>query len=104
MFVSSLVTNYRHSCRTVCVTRKRAGADKVWKREKLKARKMPEKRADSHLSGARIVRRTHRTPTILIHNEHQTHLENILPVTKTFAITKKDFDLPKHLPSKFSIN
>ena len=42
---------------TVGVTRKWAGVDKVWKREKLEARKMLEKRADSHLSGARCVGR-----------------------------------------------
>jgi hypothetical protein len=58
---------------TACVTRKWVGLDTVWKWEKLAARKRLEKRADSHLSGARIVRRTHRTPTDLICNEHQTH-------------------------------
>jgi len=42
---------------TVCVTRKWAGVDNVWEREKLKARKMLENRAESHLSGARFVRR-----------------------------------------------
>jgi len=40
---------------TVCVTRKWAGVDSVWKQKKLEARKMLEKRVDSHLSGARFV-------------------------------------------------
>ena len=31
------------------------GVDKDWEREKLEARKKAKKRADSHLSGARIV-------------------------------------------------
>ena len=39
----------------MCVTRKWAGVDAVWKREKLEARKELEKRAESHLSGARFV-------------------------------------------------
>jgi len=30
--------------------------DSAWEQKKLEARKEPEKRADSHLSGARIVR------------------------------------------------
>ena len=47
------------SCLTACVTRKWAGVDTVWEREKLEARKKLEKRADSHLSGARCVRRFH---------------------------------------------
>jgi len=41
---------------TARVTRKWAGLDSVWEREKLEARKVLEKRAESHLSGARIVR------------------------------------------------
>ena len=42
---------------TVCVTCVWAGVDSVWEREKLEARKRLEKRADSHSSGARFVRR-----------------------------------------------
>jgi hypothetical protein len=80
---------------TAGVTRKWAGVDAVWRREKLEARKRLEKRADSHLSGARIVRHTHRTPTDLIYDEYQTHLENIVPTSQALAITKKDFGLPK---------
>jgi len=41
---------------TACVTGKWADVDKVWEREKLEATKKAKKRADSHLSGARIVR------------------------------------------------
>ena len=41
---------------TVSVTRKWAGVEAAWEQKKLEARKLPEKRADSHLSGARIVR------------------------------------------------
>jgi len=44
--------------------------------------------------------RTHGTPTHLIDNEHQTHLENILPTLKTFAITKKDYQLTKTLAKR----
>jgi len=42
---------------TVSVTRKWAGFDSAWEQEKLEARKLLEKCAESHLSGARIVRR-----------------------------------------------
>ena len=48
-----------------------------------------QKRADSHQSGARCVRRTHATATDLTDNGHQTHLENILPIMKTLAMIKK---------------
>jgi len=41
---------------TVCVTRVWAGVDSVWEQKKLEARKMLEKAADSHTSGARFVR------------------------------------------------
>jgi hypothetical protein len=34
-----------------------AGVDSVWEQEKLEAREMFEKAAESHLSGARFVRR-----------------------------------------------
>ena len=40
-------------------------------------------------SSASCVRRTHRTPTFLADNERQTHLDQILPTTKTLAIIKK---------------
>jgi hypothetical protein len=76
-------------CPTVGVTRKWAGVDAVWEREKLEAAKKAKKRPDSHLSGARIVRRTHRTPTDLPENEHQCHLDKILLTTKTLATTEK---------------
>ena len=42
---------------TASVTRKWAGVEKDWKWEQLEAGKELEKRADSHLSGARIVGR-----------------------------------------------
>jgi hypothetical protein len=42
---------------TARVTRKWAGLDSVWERKKLKASKRLEKRAESHLSGARCVSR-----------------------------------------------
>ena len=60
------------------------------------------KRADSHQSGARCVGHTHGTPTDLTDNERQTHLDSILHITKLFAITKKDYDWPIRVPSKFS--
>jgi hypothetical protein len=41
---------------------------------------MPENAARARQSGARFVGRTHGTPTALIGNEHQTHLEKILPM------------------------
>jgi len=44
---------------------------------------------ESPASGARFVRRTRGTPTFFIDNEHQTHLDKILPTIKTLAITKK---------------
>lgn len=44
------------------------------KRELPLAQKMPKKRGAYQPSSARIVRRTHRTLTFLIDNEHQTHL------------------------------
>jgi len=47
------------------------------------------KRAESHLSGARIVRRTHRTPTFLLERKYQTHHDMILPTMKTLAMSKK---------------
>jgi hypothetical protein len=48
---------------TVCVTRKWAGVDNVWEQKKLEARKMLLNRADSHLSGARFVRRLYERKT-----------------------------------------
>ena len=42
---------------TASVTRKWAGVDSVWKWEKLEAAQKAKKRAESHLSGARIVGR-----------------------------------------------
>jgi hypothetical protein len=48
-----------------------------------------KKRGDSHPSGARCVGRTHGTPTNLWDNEYRTHLEQILPTTRTLAITRK---------------
>jgi len=42
---------------TASVTCKWAGVDSAWEPEKLEARKRLEKRGDSHLSGARIVRK-----------------------------------------------
>ena len=42
---------------TAGVTRKWVGVDSVWKQKKLEAWKLPVNRADSHLSGARFVRR-----------------------------------------------
>jgi len=42
---------------TVCVSGLWAGVDKVWKREKLEARKMLINRAESHKSAARFVGR-----------------------------------------------
>jgi hypothetical protein len=53
---------------------------------------MLKKRGAYPPSAARIVGRTHGTPTNLRENEYQTHLENILPTIKTLAITKKDYD------------
>ena len=50
---------------------------------------MLENAAESPASGACFVRRTHGTPTFFIDNEHQTHLDKILPTIKTLAITKK---------------
>jgi hypothetical protein len=44
-------------CLTAGVTRKWAGVDSAWEREKLEATQKAKKRADSHLSGARIVGR-----------------------------------------------
>jgi hypothetical protein len=44
-------------CPTVCVTRKWAGWENAWEQKKLEARKLLENRAESHLSGARFVRR-----------------------------------------------
>ena len=44
-------------CPTVCVTCKWAGVDSAWEPEKLEAGKRLVKRGDSHLSGARIVRK-----------------------------------------------
>jgi len=41
---------------TASVTCKWAGVDSVWEQKNLEARKLPLKRADSHLSGARLVR------------------------------------------------
>ena len=40
---------------TVCVTGAGAGVDSVWEQEKLEARKMLEKAADSPASSARFV-------------------------------------------------
>ena len=45
---------------TVCVTRKWAGLENVQEQKKLEARKMLVNRAESHLSGARGVRKTGR--------------------------------------------
>jgi len=42
-------------------------------------------------------------PTFLIEQEHQTHLDKILRITQTLAMDKKDYNLPNHLPNKFSI-
>ena len=42
---------------TAGVTRKRAGVDSACEQYKPKAKKMPLKRADSHLSAARLVGR-----------------------------------------------
>jgi len=49
------VFGFLHKHPTVCVTRKWAGLDSVWEQKKLEARKVPVKRAESHLSGARCV-------------------------------------------------
>ena len=54
---TSLFTRRNYYQLTVCVTRKWAGVDSAWEQEKPEARKMPVNRADSHLSGARFVRR-----------------------------------------------
>ena len=78
---------------TVGVTGAGAGVDSAWEQYKLEARKMLLKRAESHLSGARCVRRTHRTQAYLIDNEHQTHLEQILHSIKIFAKTKKNITI-----------
>ena len=88
---------------TVCVTCAGADGGTPSDEKKAEAEKMLEKRDDSPASSARFVGRTHGTPTHLIDKEQQNHLENILPTIKTFAITKKDYDLPEHLPCKFSI-
>jgi hypothetical protein len=50
---------------------------------------MPKKRAAYPKSGARLVRRTHRTPTFLLDNEDRTHLDKILLTMKTLAMTEK---------------
>jgi len=42
---------------TVCVTGAGAGVDNAWEQEKLEARKMLEKAAESPASSARFVRR-----------------------------------------------
>jgi hypothetical protein len=69
-------------------------------RKKLEARKKLEKRAESHLSGARFVRHTHGTPTYLIDNEHQTHLENFNH-NSNFCNHQKEHDQSEHLPNEF---
>jgi hypothetical protein len=43
----------------------------------------------SHFICARCVRRTHRTLTDLPENEHQCHLDKILPTTLTLATAEK---------------
>jgi hypothetical protein len=48
---------------TVCVTCVWAGVDNAWEQEKLEARKMLVKRAESHTSGARFVRQPARLVT-----------------------------------------
>jgi len=42
-----------------------AGVDSAWEQEKLEARKMLENAADSHTSGARLVRQPHGTPDLI---------------------------------------
>ncbi len=57
-------------------------------------------------SGARFVGRTHGTPIDLLDNEHQTHLEEILPTTITLAMTKKimtNKNFTKQKPDKVKI-
>ncbi len=47
--------NFARRGLTVCVTCVWAGVDNDWEQEKLEARKLLEKAADSHTSGARFV-------------------------------------------------
>jgi hypothetical protein len=49
---------------TVCVTCVWAGVDSAWEQEKLEARNLLENAAESHMSGARFVRRFLTTRTL----------------------------------------
>ena len=68
------------------------------KRDKLKARQKPKNaaRTPSRLHavlGARLG-----MPAIFVDNAHSTHLDEILPIIRTLAITKKDSDKTESLP------
>ena len=83
-------------CRlTAGVTRWWAGVDTVWKREELKARDRLEKRADSHLSGARIVSLL--LTFVITISHRQTHL---LYVWQALAILQMNLKLLSTCRSK----